>query len=312
LSVINPTDIDDAITDAWRTMQLEHVTSTNSVNFFQIVEGAGAEAGKYAEGVTDLIPTTGDNTGTYSGIFTLRLNFRANENYFIRLTGDSHVTSDEVTISPVWSGTQTYTANPSHAVRVGFYPQLSESGITANIWEPYVTGDLGGYDYINLTTTGDPVGTDAKPDDPRNDGAFEFFNDYMNYVNGNSIDYKVTETIPDGEKAYVTYLTRPGKTQTTFNNPESQNLIQLTKTVAGDYNLVHGTTAEDPTANDYAYYGSIIVRIWIEGWDADCFNVVFSTSFNNLLAFEGFPTTTATEGDTSRTVNYLKFPTLGD
>ncbi len=46
-----------------------------------------------------------------------------------------------------------------------------------------------------------------------------------------------------------------------------------------------GTAYSDPADSDY-YYGQVAVYIWIEGWDAECFNSLFEQKLEAFLQFK--------------------------
>lgn len=210
---------------------LDHLTSENAQDFYQIVEGA------------DQIYFVDRENEIKTGYLELKLNFRANQPYFIHLTEDAKVVSKMIEHKPDWTG-NTYNVNPANAVRVGFV--YSD---TYKIWEPINTDDIGGYGY-----TGE-------------NGGIAYFNAKMN-------------ALYPGNGTY-TYLVFDGTTQKTFGgipnegiNPNtSEQLVQL--------------KAGDPDDDGYRYKGSMIIRIWIEGWDADCFDGIFYQTLKTTLAFEG-------------------------
>jgi hypothetical protein len=213
---------------------LDHLTSVNAQDFYQIVEGADQ---KYS---------VDDQTMIETGYLELKLNFRANQDYYIHLTEDAKVVSGVITHTPDWTTTP-YNVDPANAVRVGFVYSN-----TVKIWEPINEDNLGGYG------------------DPTESGGIAYFNAKMNAL--------YPENIVEGEP--YKYLEFDGTEQETFGgipnegiNPNtSEQLVQLTAGNPGD---------------GYGFEGSMIIRIWIEGWDADCFDGIFYRVLKTTLAFEG-------------------------
>lgn len=220
---------------------LDHLTSVDAQNFYQIVE---RENQKYSVDRENKIET---------GYFELKLNFRANQDYYIHLTEDAKVVSGKIEHEPDWTET-TYNVDPANAVRVGFVYSIDTDEDTYKIWEPINSFNIGGY------------GED--PED--GSGGIAYFNAKMNALYPENGQYTYLEFNEDDE--YDHQITFGGIPNEGINPNTSEQLVQLTTGDPGD---------------GYGYVGSMIIRIWIEGWDADCFDGIFYRVLKTTLAFEG-------------------------
>ena len=76
-----------------------------------------------------------------------------------------------------------------------------------------------------------------------------------------------------------------------FSSPSSAfvSSVFATDSTLGDkvLTLVDGALTTHPTY----FGGSVVVNVWIEGWDADTYDAIFDTQLNVQL---GFTTTTVT------------------
>ncbi len=246
---------------------LNHMTSKDAINFYGIVEQEG--------NIYKQSDTTID-----SGWLEFRLEFRANKKYQIYLTEESEVSATKVNFEYTF-GDDVYeykNIDPAGAVRVGFveYTIGTEALGDSNIWEPVL--GRGSYGYKN---------PDRPPQDyttpyTEKDGAIDFFNSYMNFL------FDTNQP----------YIEGPEGNQNTFSH--NTNVLDLDE--YSDENLdgkIVTNTSDTPLLTlapgesegdryeDFTTVGSLLIRIWIEGWDADCFNAIFNQKFEVSMTFEG-------------------------
>ena len=66
--------------------------------------------------------------------------------------------------------------------------------------------------------------------------------------------------------------------------------VPLAITTVGTIRILDMTLNADPESLDYAgadYYGSVLVRIWIEGWDANAYNAILGGTISTSMEFTG-------------------------
>lgn len=252
-NVITNDDLDTIA--GYANIRLKHLTSVDGVNFEQITQ--------ISDGTYEAAELT-----SYEGmLLEFDLHFRANEAYELNLTSLSKVSSALAEITPEWANGQKFQVFPTNAVRIGFV--VSETDY--NIWAPTQVK----YDTENteLIVVGDrPYGytnpTQGEDYDPTQDGAIEFFNKYMNAVN-NTTDVPYLLNVPTDSE------------ETPFPEVFSKDDFAETPIVT-----LSNTSVPD-SVDPYSHYGKVTVRIWLEGWDGDCYNVLYDKKFTITMAFEG-------------------------
>jgi len=66
--------------------------------------------------------------------------------------------------------------------------------------------------------------------------------------------------------------------------------VPLAITSVGTIRIVDLTLNSDTESLNYAganYYGSVVVRIWIEGWDANAYNAILGGTISTSMEFTG-------------------------
>jgi hypothetical protein len=101
--------------------------------------------------------------------------------------------------------------------------------------------------------------------------------DYGNTVLG-------TKPILDGSVHYYNQkrgLSSDPLNYTGINYKDAETAPSVTTFFDQEPILELSTTAQP----DGYYYGTVVVRIWIEGWDADCFDALYGASLKIDLQF---------------------------
>lgn len=251
---------------------LDHMTSSDAKDFYGIKQ---EENNIYKQ----------SDTTIDSGWLEFRLEFRANKEYQIYLTEESEVSATKVDFSYTL-GDEEYIykkIDPAGAVRVGFVEYTIDTGDlgNSNIWEPVL--GRGSYGFENpAREPQDGNEKNYRDPIPETDGAIDFFNSYMNFLF-------------DTNQAYIK---APEGNQNTFSH--NTNVLDLDE--YSDENLdgkIVTNTSDTPLltlatgtsvgerSGDFTTVGSLLIRIWIEGWDADCFNAIFNQKFEVSMTFEG-------------------------
>lgn len=108
--------------------------------------------------------------------------------------------------------------------------------------------------------------------------------DLYNAITGKDLEVptKNTETeIKVGEKTYkASYFLPKAKTPAELRDEDEDVIVSL----QDGYNP--GVTGEKDDLDNNLYYGKLEVRIWLEGWDGDCFNAIFGDTLTVNLGFQ--------------------------
>lgn len=83
-------------------------------------------------------------------------------------------------------------------------------------------------------------------------------------------------------KKGIKQLVAPGKQSVVFRNELS--IIDSQSVTANNNNSLITKLVLD--TNDNNYYGETVIRIWIEGWDGDCFDSILSDKVKAQLKFQ--------------------------
>ncbi|MBN2300653.1 MAG: hypothetical protein JXC31_05650, partial [Acholeplasmataceae bacterium] len=245
-------DISAYITSAYGGgFRFNHVTTSDGVNFFTL-------------GVAGLI-------GTSEGYLELPLHFRSNSANAINwsavsLTGDSLSWVSDVEFMGAtgvsYPSGSSFTVNAADSMRVAIQEVIGSRTTPAAIG--YENAGGGSNIYLG-------------------DGSVHYYSDGVTAAPAH--DFSDRTTLGDGLGAAGSYNYYHEKTGNLPVGSDAVNTMVTQVTVAGTQVL--GMNSGSTASAGADYYGQIVIRIWLEGYDQNSYNSILARLVTASLTFEG-------------------------
>lgn len=275
------------------TLNFTAVTSFDGINFFDTLDGAltgekHAENVKYFEQVFYVRVTKNASDGAgFSGVSLIEVKGENEKDYTdtnnqwladVSLgtgEGDLFVATeyDEVKSSDntiVYGTKRTFDA--LNAVKVSFTP--STENATAKVYA---------YEDEDTAWGSVPAIVDVDHDNNSGTAAVKGINSGLSYDYAVAKDYDMTDAQPYScnATAFPTYITDETITTATGTSATPEQKAAIYILTSADFVSASAASATDgildgKTLDDHYMYAKVTVRIWLEGWDADCINAILA------------------------------------
>ena len=256
-----------------------HLSLQNSIEFTDVTSAEGLTF-KDMDGNAATGGTTGDEVDYYETSFYVRVNLQNAKVVLESVSGKDKATAgllkwtseldyDGATANETFEAGEDYGFDPLNAVKVSFTTNQTNETTAADVI----------YSYANTNNHGEA--------DSSTTGFIQKYLETKEY----EIPQSAQRTIPTN--SYVTY----GMTVTDPAQVADSNTLIKYDVVAANAEkavIIESTDLKDATQfgtdnsltglDENYWYAKVTIRIWLEGWDADCINAILDGS--TQLAFE--------------------------
>ena len=261
VTTLSPAAVTNYIADKYaNTFRFNHVTTADGLNFFNITESGMVAVPQYFAG-------DGTDPAVYPGYLDINLHVRSNTVSTIKWTQvvmNSDLITDwnsDVAFTHTTGAVAVDDAVSVRAVDAMRIAVIGKVGTEENNVEVYENPAEGTNTVLTLNNADMTTGTNFA-------GAVSYYFAKTNAYPGNATAQNADPLIP----------ARSVTTIATFTELVEDALDALSVTVL---------ELDPDTSAGTVYYGTMTIRVWLEGWDAEAFNIILDQWITVGLTFEG-------------------------